>query len=143
MHRADHVVPRYPAPLAEQAAHAERFASALRALYDEVAHGDASVLWLTGRAEEVVVLVGDVLRAWGAGKLDTTSAAREIEQYLEALHASLEPWYGRWFAPSCCGPRGRCERDDSRVVPRKRIDLLVDTVTDGTAYLPERIALSA
>jgi len=143
MDRAEHVVPRYPAPLAEQAAHAERFASALRALYAEAAHGDASVLWLTGRAEEVVVFVGDVLRAWGAGKRDTARAAREIEQYLEALHASIEPWYGRWYAPSCCGPWGDCERDDSLVVARKRIDPLVDTVTDGTAYLAEPVALSA
>jgi hypothetical protein len=129
-------VPSYPADLQNQMFHAARFARALRVLHEDAAVDDATLLWLEGRADEVLVFTSDVLNAWSAGELTTTVAASAIDDYLSALHGTLEGWYGKWYAPSCCGPLacthagGVRRRSES---PPRRPTSLVDTMSDSTA----------
>jgi hypothetical protein len=129
--------PCYPALLEAQITHADQFARTLRRLHDDAGADDAAFLWLEGRAEEVGAFADDVVGAWLGGELTTGAAVRVINDYLHALHASLEGWYGRWYAPSCCGPlagpppSGVRERAASRV--RRRVDSLTDTVVDAPA----------
>jgi hypothetical protein len=115
--------------------HAARFARALRAMHEDAAVDDVALLWLEGRADEVLVFTSDILDAWSAGQLTTTAAASAIDTYLHGLHVTLEGWAGKWYAPSCCGPlattqaggmRKRCE------VPRRKHNLLGDTMADST-----------
>jgi hypothetical protein len=124
--------------------HAARFARALRVLHEDAAVDGATLLWLEGRADEVLVFTSDVLNAWSAGELTTTLAASAIDDYLHTLHLTLEGWYGKWYAPSCCGPLasthagGLRRRSDA---PRRRPDSLADTTADSTAVdlrLPDR-----
>ena len=129
-------LPRYPAILREQIAHVGRFVRTLRMLHEAAGTSEAAFLWLEGRAEEVAVFSLDVLEAWAKGAIDTDAAARAIDDYLHALHGTLEGWYGEWYAPSCCGPlaapppSGTRRRSESRV---RRVDTMTDTVVDAPA----------
>ena len=129
--------PGYPAPLQAQITHAGRFARSLGVLHEKAATRDAASLWLEGRAEEVEVFTVDVLRAWSSGELATSAAARVIEDYLRALHASLEVWYGQSYPPACCGPLAGQHESGVRTrtesaLPR-RADTLLDTLSDTAA----------
>jgi hypothetical protein len=126
-----HSARRYPALLQEQITHASRFARALRVLHDGVGTEDPAFFWLEGRAAEVGVFTVDVLRGWSSGELATDLAARTIGDYLQMLHATLEGWYGRWYAPSCCGPLAASSRSGVRARPARRPDLLADTMSDA------------
>jgi hypothetical protein len=146
--------PIYPSPIVAQLAHADRFASSLRALYDDAVPGDPAALWLTGRADEVRVFVADVLRESAHGRIESTRGAELIAGFLLTLHAALEPWYGRWYVPSCCGPFARGVGSESGIrhaspgpVPN-RLESRADTLTDLAAHVPsesllQRVARSA
>ncbi|HEY2514038.1 MAG TPA: hypothetical protein VGI39_24395 [Polyangiaceae bacterium] len=148
--------PRYPAAFAEQVAHAERFTAALEALEEAAGPEDPSHVWLLGRAEEVKAYVAEVVRGWTAKELSAEEATAQIEGYVESLHGAIEPWYGRWYAPSCCGPwanarpqsgiQGTAEPCSHRRPCHSYTD--TDTVPYGissasTTEIPARIALSA
>jgi hypothetical protein len=66
-------------------------------------------------------------------------ATAVIEDYLHGLHEAMEPWFGQWFAPSCCGPFGRIRQSGIRATPArprlKRVDSLTDTMTDAAPLL--------
>jgi hypothetical protein len=144
------LAPASPPVLQAKVSHAHRFIRTLDALHAAASVDDAPFLWLEGRAEEVRVFTDDVVRAWASGDLDVLTAARVIDDYLGALHASLETWYGRWYAPSCCGPlsqtpasgvRSRSGARSPRLAPR---DPLADTfdeapTVDLGAHRPLRI----
>ena len=126
-------VPAYPVELQTQMFHAARFACALRVLHEDASADDPALLWLEGRAEEVTVFTSDVLAAWSAGELSTRVAEDAIDGYLHALHATLEGWYGAWYAPSCCGPLASGHRSGAHRradVAGRRPDSLSDTVAD-------------
>jgi hypothetical protein len=127
----------YPSLLGAQVGHAHRFARTLGALYDDAGPEDASLLWLTGRADEVLAFVDEVLREWAQGAVDATSATIAIEEYLAGLHAAMEPWFGTWYAPTCCGPScSRVRESGFKSRPRlRRVDALTDTVIDGAPPL--------
>jgi hypothetical protein len=130
---ASTAIPTLPRSLGAQLAHADQLARVVRALQAHAAPDDPSRLWLTGRAEEIEAFVDDVMRDWLAGAVDSVAAGAAIEQYVSSLHAAMEPWYGRWFAPSCCGPSVETEGPRSRVRVRRVRERLCDTVTDETA----------
>jgi hypothetical protein len=128
-------VPSYPADLQNQMFHAARFARALRAMHEDAAVDEVALLWLEGRADEVIVFTSDVLDAWAAGELTTSAATSAIDDYLHGLHATLEGWYGKWYAPSCCGPLASTQAGGVRKrgeAPRRRHNLLGDTMADST-----------
>jgi hypothetical protein len=111
-------------------AHARRFVRALRALPD-ASIPDEAALWLEGRSAEVDVFAEDVLCAWKLGEVDTQDAARTIDDYLRALHSTLEAWFGPWYAPSCCGPLADVRVRARSAVHERRRDPLGDTHPDG------------
>jgi hypothetical protein len=124
-------VPSYPVPLQTEMFHAARFARALRVLHEDAVVDDAALLWLEGRADEVIVFTSEILNAWAAGELTTDAAVGAIEGYLAALHATLEGWYGKWYAPSCCGPLASSHAGGMRrrgEVARRRPDSTTDTL---------------
>ena len=147
--------PRYPAPLAEQVAHAERFTQALEALEEAAGPEDPSHVWLLGRAEEVKGYVAEVLRAWTCRELRDDDATAQLEGYIESLHEAIEPWFGRWYAPSCCGPwvsvrQSGIQNSAEPWSERRpchswtRTDTLPDGISSAeTTQIPARIALSA
>ncbi|MGO8993076.1 MAG: hypothetical protein ACLQVI_07095 [Polyangiaceae bacterium] len=122
--------PRYPPLLQAQVSHAHRLAHALRALHTQTSVDDAAFLWLEGRSEEIIVFTLEVVRAWTSGELTVTTAVRTIDDYLSALHGALACWYGRWYAPSCCGPLSRPAA--SRVLwrPEPALRRRADTMSD-------------
>jgi hypothetical protein len=84
--------------------HAQRFARTLDSLLQRTAEDDPAFVWLAGRGDEVRAFAGDVARSWMIGERTEAQACAAIESYLDALHESLHPWFGEWYAPSCCGP---------------------------------------
>jgi hypothetical protein len=92
------------AELRGQLAHAERFARTLDLLLQRTAEDDPAFVWLAGRGDEVRAFSGDVARSWMIGERDEAQACSAIKSYLGALHEALHPWFGEWYAPSCCGP---------------------------------------
>src|SRR5438552_3559841 len=90
--------------LRRQLAHAERFARTLDLLLRRTREEDAAFVWLAGRGDEVRAFAGDVARSWMIGERSEEHACAAIESYLDALHRDLHPWFGEWYAPSCCGP---------------------------------------
>jgi hypothetical protein len=138
-----------PAALASALAHATRFARSLRARDEHAAPEEPAALWLEGRAEEVALVADEVLADWAAGRVSTVDAREAIEGYLADLHAALEPWYGRWFAPSCCGPAIQARESGLHARPkapsRPGSPTLVDTEPDGVpaSRVVPRIRLGA
>jgi hypothetical protein len=110
--------------------HANRFVRALRALPDATVPEEAA-LWLEGRDAEASVFVEDVLSAWKLGEISADSAAGTIDDYLLALHSTLEAWFGPWYAPSCCGPLADARKRTGVALSLRRHDPLTDTLPDG------------
>ena len=130
--RSTRSAPKYPTLLQEQITHASRFARALRVLQEGAAPEDPAFFWLEGRSAEVGVFTVDVLRGWTSGELDTQAAASTIGDYLQTLHATLEGWYGRWYAPSCCGPlAASAARGGGRARTARPPMSLTDTMADA------------
>jgi hypothetical protein len=90
--------------LRAQLAHAERFARTLDLLLQRTSEDDQAFVWLAGRGDEVRAFVGDVSRSWMIGERTENEACAAIESYLDALHQDMHPWFGEWYAPTCCGP---------------------------------------
>jgi hypothetical protein len=105
--------------LAVELAHAERLARTLDVLLARIDRAPDAVatstpsdeeerayVWLLGRSSEVRAFAAEIARMWMVGEIDEVRACAALEGYLESLHAALRPWYGEWYAPTCCGPCG-------------------------------------
>jgi hypothetical protein len=92
--------------LRAQLAHAERLARTLDLLLSRTTadEDDPAFVWLAGRGDEVRAFAGDVARSWMIGERSEAQACAAIESYLDALHHDMRPFFGEWYAPSCCGP---------------------------------------
>ena len=93
----------YPAPLRARLAQADHLARALGSLSAKASKHDLAFLWLVGRADEVRILVDEILREWSVGTIDTSYACEAIGSYVGSLHLALHRRYGGYGA-SCCGP---------------------------------------
>jgi hypothetical protein len=71
---------------------AEELARALAEALDRAPHDGVAVVWLSGRADEVLAVAGGVVRDWAAGRLATERAARILGEYTDELRRSLANW---------------------------------------------------
>ncbi|MGH7294334.1 MAG: hypothetical protein ACRELB_05350 [Polyangiaceae bacterium] len=106
----------YPANLRLQVRRAARLSHALARLVDETDPGDASFVWLVGRADEVRAVVGTAMREWQEGRVSQRVASERISSYVRDLEESVRCFFL---------PRGRLpSRVEARAPPRS--DTLID-----------------
>jgi hypothetical protein len=95
--------PYYPSGLQQVVNHAERFASLLHQHETRTPPSDESGrTWVTGRAEELEIVVGFVIADWQNGELTEGAATSAIASYLRAVHARAERHLRIGLVPKCC-----------------------------------------
>jgi hypothetical protein len=95
--------PYYPALLQLAVSHAEAFEALLEHI--EVYEGPSETMaraWLTGRTEEIEMVVTCVVDDWKSGRLSEEAAERAISSYLRAMHAGARTFLGLDDVPECC-----------------------------------------
>ena len=95
--------PYYPPALQLAVSHAEAFAALLEQIgvYESPSEEMARA-WLTGRTEEIEMVVGHVVEDWKAGRLSEEAAEGAISSYLRAMHAGARTALGLGDVPECC-----------------------------------------
>jgi len=81
-----------PTPLDAELRRAENLARSLAEALERAAPDGVAVVWLAGRAEEVLAVARGVVRDWAAGRLATPRAARILNEYTDDLRRSLSEW---------------------------------------------------
>jgi hypothetical protein len=81
-----------PTPLDAELRSAEALACALAEALDRAAADDVAIVWLAGRADEVLAVARGVVRDWAAGRLATGPAAQILREHTDGLRQSLSKW---------------------------------------------------
>ncbi|HEY1698013.1 MAG TPA: hypothetical protein VGG39_37895 [Polyangiaceae bacterium] len=95
--------PYYPPLLQPAISHAERFAvllSCFEACRRPLA--EAARAWLTGRTEEVEMVIGCLVEDWKAKRLSEEATEGAVSSYLRAVHAGARQHLGLDEVPECC-----------------------------------------
>jgi hypothetical protein len=93
----------YPLALKQAVDHAERLATILSTV--EVRHRPddrAARAWLTGRSEELEMVIEAIVGDWIAGRLTADGATSAVTSYLRAMHAGAERHLRLGPMPACC-----------------------------------------
>jgi hypothetical protein len=93
----------YPLALQQAVDHAERFAALLATV--EVRHRPAdraARAWLTGRSEELEMVIAAIVADWIAGRLTADGTTSAVLSYLRAVHAGAERYLRLGPMPACC-----------------------------------------
>jgi hypothetical protein len=93
--------PFYPPALQAVVNHAERLTELLGVHELAPPTQEWAQAWMTGRADEIVRFVEDVVVLWRAGEVGDADATATLDGYLVALHEGLAK-HLRCGAPSCC-----------------------------------------
>lgn len=137
--------PYYPALLQLAVSHAERFASMLSSIevYERPSEEMARA-WLTGRMEEVEMVVACVVDDWSSGRLSEDGAERAISSYLRAMHAGARTYLGLEDVPECCLgdvnstiAQSEADHQASTVAVPQPARVESDTLVDPAAVLAE------
>ena len=94
--------PKYPQPLQEVVSHAERFCEVIDRLEANTSRRGAARSWLTGRREEVEVVLELLVGDWARGRRSTQDAAGSMKCYLFELHAGVCALLGLSGQLACC-----------------------------------------
>ena len=79
----------YPSALRQEVRRAAKLAGTLAGMASRVSVHDPCFPWLVGRADEVRIVVGEVLRGWSDGRMDARHATERIRDFLRAIDESL------------------------------------------------------
>jgi hypothetical protein len=93
--------PFYPPALQAVINHAERLSELLGIHELAPPTQEWALVWMTGRADEIVRFVEHVVALWREGTLTDADAAATLEGYLAAVHEGLKK-HLKCDAPSCC-----------------------------------------
>ncbi|MGH7296638.1 MAG: hypothetical protein ACRELB_16990 [Polyangiaceae bacterium] len=91
----------YPFQLQQVIDHARRFIALLSSA-DAAPQSERSRVWLTGRAQEIEMVLGSLVGDWRGGRLPERAAARAIASYLNAMHMGAEQHLGTGSEDACC-----------------------------------------
>jgi hypothetical protein len=94
--------PKYPQPLQQVVSHAERFCDVIDRLEANTSRHEAARSWLTGRREEVEVVLELLVGEWARGRRSTQDAAGSMKGYLFELHAGACALLGLRGHLACC-----------------------------------------
>jgi hypothetical protein len=139
--------PYYPPLLQLAVSHAERFAAMLAEIevYEQPTEEMARA-WLTGRTEEIEMVVGCVVEDWKAGRLPVEAAERAVSSYLRAMHAGAQRHLELDTVPECCLgdvastiALGAADHEASTVALPQRARTEGDTLIDPAALLGEMV----
>lgn len=93
--------PFYPPALQAVVNHAERLSELLGIHELAPPTQEWALAWMTGRADEIVRFVEQIVALWREGTLKEGDAAATLDGYLVTLHEGLAK-HLRCGAPSCC-----------------------------------------
>jgi hypothetical protein len=139
--------PYYPPLLQLAVSHAERFA-ALLAQVEVYEHPSEEMAraWLTGRTEEIEMVVGCVVDDWKLGRLSEEAAERAVSSHLRAMHAGAQKHLALDPVPECClgdvtatVARTASDHEVSTVAVPQPTRTASDTLVDPAALLGEMV----
>ncbi len=133
--------PHYPPELQLTIDHAQRFAALLSQCEVRTPPRDErGRAWLTGRSQEVEMVVGFIAADWRAGRLTEAGAVSAVTAFLRAMHGEAERHLRLGPVLTCCTGDAAVTMpltgyDPAPTCPSSTSDS--DTVTD-TKTEPER-----